>query len=156
MFHEVFNLVLFCSSFRSCVPFLRLVSVTLRSPTDDDLVHPGDAVSIVMEFVSSITRDDVVFGVSLFRNDGTFLYGTDTNIDLTGKLAVRNGERLGVTIRFEQMPFPSGGYYVDLKVITEFGEPLGFWNRCCEFTVVADARGAGLLHLDHDWTIESL
>ncbi len=135
---------------------IRLVSVTLRSPTDDDLVHPGDAVSIVMEFVSSITRDDVVFGVSLFRNDGTFLYGTDTNIDLTGKLAVRNGERLGVTIRFEQMPFPSGGYYVDLKVITEFGEPLGFWNRCCEFTVVADARGAGLLHLDHDWTIESL
>ncbi len=134
---------------------IRLDSAVFKAPSGEDMAHPDDMVSIAMFFTSSITRDDVIFGVSIFRNDGTFLYGTDTNVDLTGRATLRDGERLAVVLSFEKLPFPSGEYYVDLKVSTEFGEPLGFWNRCCEFTMVADARGAGLLHLDHEWTIES-
>lgn len=135
---------------------MRLLSATLTSEMGEGLVRAGDAASISMDFRCATDRDDISFGVSIFREDGTFIYGTDTNVDLTGRTAVRRNTRLSAVIRFRRLPLSSGSYHVNLKVITELGEPLGFWNQRCGFTVIADARGSGLVHLEHDWVFDSV
>lgn len=92
------------------------------------------------------------FGVSFFRNDGVYCYGTNSVIQDASPEAIQ-GEGT-VRIRFRALPLLAGTYHLTVALFdSENVRPYDYHDRLYTIRVRTPGRDEGLVALDHDFEL---
>lgn len=115
------------------------------------LHESGAPATIEMAFEASREVSDPVFGIAIYRNDGLWVYGTNTAID---NLPIPRVTGTGI-VRFHMpaLHLIEGPYYLAVAVHARDGTPYDFWQRCWEFSVYSRVRDVGVYRPEHRWEI---
>jgi len=143
-----------------------IVSVQLRRPdparrSDQDragggrqrhLFDPEDGMIIDIEYHARRSIGEAVFGIGLFRDDGTHCYGTNTDIEGHAlQLAPGQGRVQVVIDRLALLP---GTYTLDVAVHAPNGHPYDYWREACAFSVRSARSDSGIYRPRHRWIID--
>ncbi len=86
-------------------------------------------------------------GVAIFRNDGTYCYGTNTLID---NFDISNSEE--VTLKIKKPNLSRGKYYINVNAFSTTDQfPIEFIEEAYNFNIKDSSRRQGLQMLDSNW-----
>lgn len=112
----------------------------------------GEELKIQIKYKVKRVVKDAVFGIGIFRIDGTQCYGTNTRID---KLPTYNLEKDGeITIVIDQMQLLSGKYWIDLAIEEGVGIPVDYYRKALYFEVFSKIEDVGVARLEHKWLLD--
>ncbi len=115
----------------------------------------GDSLTVEIDY--RVNRPVVTpnFGVMLHRNDGTYVYGCNTNSDGCDVAAL---ERDGcVRFSYHALQLLAGTYYISVALFASthpHALPIHFREREIRFRVVHSTAEQGLVRIEHDWQTE--
>lgn len=114
-----------------------------RFKTGDDLI-----VAVTFRTTEPVPRP--IFGVAIFRNDGTYVHGPNTRFD-----GVLDRDFHGVYtffIQWRQLPLLSGTYRLSIAVFDQHHLKPHIWhNQLYDLEIVSDLHDHGMILLDHAW-----
>jgi len=111
----------------------------------------GDPVTIRFRYRVNRPVQSRVFGFAILRNDGVWVYGTNTNLARIGLPDLRGSGEVEVTI--DALDLIAGSYFVDVAVHAEDGTPYDYHSRRYPFSVRDDATEHGVAKIRHRWRI---
>jgi hypothetical protein len=118
-----------------------------RFRTFDDII-----VAVTVRTTEPV--DDPVFGIALFRDDGTYVFGPNTRYD-----GVLEGRWHGVYtwfLRYPAIPLLQGTYRLSVAFFDRGHiRPLVWHNQLYELRITQDLEDHGLVHLPHRWGVLS-
>ncbi len=123
-------------------------SVTLHSggaPTH--VLRSGGPCEIRIGYRADVERD-AVFGITLYRDDGVSVYGTNTKNDAAAIRAKREGH---VSFCVERLPLLPGQYELDVAVTSPELHPYDYHSKRCTFRVTGGADEMGTARIEHRW-----
>jgi ABC-type polysaccharide/polyol phosphate transport system ATPase subunit len=117
-------------------------------------IERGDPLWVEISYRCHRTVDTPVFGVALHRNDGAYVYGTNTHLDGLEPTPIASDGKL--TLRYDGLPLLGGTYLVTVAI---FGStklaapPIDYHEQRYSFRVVPPTGEQGLTHLEHSWEV---
>ena len=131
---------------------VRIVAVRIldAQATAVERIRTGDALTVAVTFRTTEPVHRPIFGVALFRDDGTYVFGPNTRWD-----EVLDGTYHGVYTYFAHypgLPLLAGGYRVSVAVY-DAGHvaPHAWHNQLHGFEVVSEVEDHGLVRIPHAW-----
>jgi ABC-type polysaccharide/polyol phosphate transport system ATPase subunit len=117
------------------------------------LLLSGAPATIELAFEASQPVPDPVFGIAIYRQDGVWAYGTNTDID---GLAIEQVHGQGIVrVRLPALHLVEGQYWLAAAVHARDGTPYDYWQRCWEFSVYSRVRDIGVYRPEHHWEVEA-
>jgi lipopolysaccharide transport system ATP-binding protein len=92
-----------------------------------------------------------IFGFAIARNDGLWIYGTDTTLARIALPELGRGGDVEVTI--DSIGLAGGRYFVDVAAHAENGAPYDYHSRRYPFSIRDDAAERGVTKIPHRWRI---
>lgn len=111
---------------------------------------------IDIEIIYKVNQPDVqrpVFGIGIFKMDGTLCYGSNTYID---KVPVTLHETGKVVCRIESLSLVQGDYYVNVACHHEDGTPYDYITRALTFRIHSKEDDIGIAYIPHKWIIQGV
>lgn len=93
--------------------------------------------------------EDAVIGVAIYRDDQTYIYGTNTLIDYAEPMKL--DEEGFIEMHVEKMPVNGGNYSIDLAFHRPDGFNYDFWREVCSVTIQNKRNEVGVISLPHEW-----
>ena len=116
-------------------------------------IRRGEGLQVRIPYRCHRRVDRPMIGVALHRNDGAYVYGTNTEEDGIRLPAI---DRDGViTMRYRSLPVLGGSYVVTVAVFRP-GEPpvpIDYHEQRYGFSVEPRSDEQGVLALDHEWDL---
>jgi len=110
----------------------------------------GESLVVAVSFRTTEPVVSPIFGVALFRNDGTYVYGPNTRWD--GVLDGRWNGVYTVFAHYRKLPLLSGTYRVSVAIFDQGHVHPHVWhNQLYGFEIVQDVEDHGLVQLPHAW-----
>ncbi len=110
----------------------------------------GESVVVAVSFRTTEPVENPIFGVALFRNDGTYVYGPNTGFD-----EVLQGHWHGVYtvyIHYPTLALLAGSYRVSVAIYDSGHiSPMAWHNQLYEFEIEQEVDDHGLVRLPHRW-----
>ncbi|MGH2500278.1 MAG: ABC transporter ATP-binding protein [Candidatus Limnocylindria bacterium] len=129
---------------------LEIAQARIVGPGDVErsVLESGEPAAIEIGYRNPAAVGDAVFGVYLYRDDGTGVYGTNTLID-----GVEVPVRAEGVARFamDSLDLLPGAYDVDLGIIDPQDRYYDYHEKGLSFRVIAGSREVGLTRLRHRW-----
>lgn len=115
------------------------------------LLRSGEPATIEMPFEAPRPLQDPVFGIAIYRQDGVWAYGTNTDID---GLTIAQVHGPGV-VRFclPALHLLEGQYWLAVAAHSRDGTPYDYWQHCWSFSVYSRLRDAGVYRPEHRWEV---
>jgi lipopolysaccharide transport system ATP-binding protein len=113
------------------------------------LLSSGESATLRIAYTVRVPQEDFVFGVAIHREDGTHVFGTNTELDgwrpehLTG-----SGEML---LDFPHLELAPGRYLVDTAVHSKAGLAYDYACEVASFVVSAPVGWPGCYAPRHEW-----
>ena len=127
---------------------VKIETVSLHSSGDEThVVRTGEPFEIRLGYRSDDERD-AVFGITIYRDDGVSVYGTNTKNDGESVRARREGR---VTFRVDRLGLLPGRYELDVAVVSPEMHPYDYHSKRYTFRVTGDAGETGTARIDHRW-----
>jgi lipopolysaccharide transport system ATP-binding protein len=116
-------------------------------------VDTEDPLDVVIDYRAKQPLDEVHFGLSLYRNDGTLVYGTSTAID---GVNFPQPIPMAGTVRFSfaRVGFTDGAYVLDVAAHTRNGVNYDFHKGLTVLTVSSKLQDTGIARPAHTWALE--
>lgn len=112
-------------------------------------VRNGEPAAIRLAYTAHEEQTDFVFGVAISREDGTHVYGTNTDLDgWRPQSLAGTGE---VRIEFPALELAPGRYFVDAAVHAKEGLAYDYACEVCSFLVTAPVGWPGSYAPRHRW-----
>ncbi len=125
--------------------------VVSRDGVAKTLLEVGDPASFEIRYRNGSGLTDAVFGVYVYRDDGTGIYGTNTMLD---EVAVPlRGEGV-VRFAMDSLALLPGAYDVDVAATDRADRHYDYHRKALNFRVVGSSREAGAARLPHRWEFE--
>lgn len=119
------------------------------SPQPTYLFKTGDKMTIEIDYKAYRPVYAPVFGIGIFRDDETFCYGTNTNIE---KIHIPRIEGAGkVKFCVDHLDLTEGKYFIDIAVHLEDGTPFDYQTRAYSFEVMSLIKDIGIYRPSHRW-----
>jgi ABC-type polysaccharide/polyol phosphate transport system ATPase subunit len=135
-------------------PAAQIVDVQLldRGGREVKELRSGDPLSVEIAYQCHQPVSRPVLGVALFRNDGAYVYGTNSSVDgLEMAPAVGPGR---VRLDYRALPLLAGTYLLSVAIFDGADSPaLDHRNQRYPFRVLGKSGEHGLIRLQHDWTL---
>lgn len=112
-------------------------------------IRSGEAAALRLAYEVRKPQEDFVFGIAIHREDGTHVYGTNTDLD--GYRAERLAENGEVRIEFPSLQLAPGRYLVDAAVHARGGLAYDYACEVCSFLVTAPVGWPGCYAPAHRW-----
>jgi ABC-type polysaccharide/polyol phosphate transport system ATPase subunit len=112
---------------------------------------PGEPVTLRFAYRVHRRVERPVFGFAIVRNDGLWIYGTDTALARIPMPELGTTGEVEVTI--DSMGLVGGRYFVDVAAHAEDGRPYDYHSRRYPFSVRDDATERGVTKIRHRWHI---
>lgn len=136
-------------------PAVELGEVRLLN-RDGQPVHAlrrGDQLILEVPYQVHRPVEHPVFGVAVLRNDGAYVYGTNT---LAEGMRLRPLRRDGTfTFRYDSLPMLGGTYRLQIAILEESQllVPIHSHDRTYSFRVEGATKEEGVVRLDHAWNV---
>jgi len=122
------------------------------SPHPTYLFKTGDKMTIEIDYKAYRPVYEPVFGIGIFRDDETFCYGTNTNIE---KIHIPRIEGEGkVKFCVDHLDLTEGKYFLDVAIHLEDGTPFDYQTRAYSFEVMSLIKDIGIYRPAHRWEFE--
>jgi ABC-type polysaccharide/polyol phosphate transport system ATPase subunit len=118
------------------------------------LFDPEGAMVIEMEYRARQPIAEAVFGIGLFRDDGTHCYGTNTHLE--GHVLSLEPGYGQVQVIIERLALLPGTYTVDVAVHAPNGHPYDYWRGCQSFAVRSAVEDTGVFRPRHRWVVDGV
>ncbi len=115
------------------------------------LLEIGDPASFEIRYLNGSSLSDVVFGVYVYRDDGTGIYGTNTMLD---EVTVPLRQEGVVRFAMDSLALLPGAYDVDVAATDRSDRHYDYHQKALNFRVVGSSREAGMARLAHRWEFE--
>jgi len=113
------------------------------------LLSSGEAAAIRIAYTVRRPQEDFVFGVAIHREDGTHVFGTNTELDgWRPERLVDSGE---ISLEFPHLELAPGRYLVDAAVHSKAGLAYDYACEVTSFTVSAPVGWPGCYAARHQW-----
>lgn len=120
---------------------------------DVEAITTGDAARVDIVYDAPQPVERPIFGIGLYRMDGTKCYDTSTEADGLYLDHILGEGRLSVS--FAGLNLMPGTYYIDVGVYERSWEQIyDFHHQALRFTIEGEAPGTGVVFLPHHWTTE--
>lgn len=109
---------------------------------------PEDTVKIEIKYVrnnNDITESAV--GIGIFRNDGLNCYGTNTYIDNSEKISIKDSGIIEVVL--DPIQLLEGNYTLDIAFHDEYGAPYDYIRKIKSFSVYSNIKDSGVMRIKH-------
>jgi lipopolysaccharide transport system ATP-binding protein len=113
------------------------------------LLSSGEAAAIRIAYTVRVPKEDFVFGVSIARDDGAQVFGTNTDLD--GWQPEHLREAGEILLEFPRLELAPGRYLVDAAVHAKAGLAFDYACEALSFTVAAPVGWPGLYAPSHQW-----
>ena len=114
--------------------------------------YSDEAISILIEYSAEKDISDAVIGIAVYREDQTYIYGTNTLIDYAKPVMLK--ERGTVRIDFQNFPLNAGSYLLDFAFHRPDGFNYDFWKDACHVIIKNRCNEVGIVSIQHNWTID--
>jgi hypothetical protein len=115
------------------------------------VLESGQPAAIEIAYRNPAGVADAVFGVYLYRDDGTGVYGTNTLID---GCAVPNREEGVARFAVDALELLPGAYDADVGIIDPQDRYYDYHEKGLSFRVISSTREIGVARLRHRWEVE--
>lgn len=112
-------------------------------------IRSGEPAAVRLAYRVDVPQDDFVFGIALKSEDGTQVFGTNTDLD--SWVAEGLAGEGSMTIEFPRLSLAPGRYFVDAAIHTRAGLAFDYACDVLSFLVTAPAAWPGCYAPDHDW-----
>lgn len=135
------------------VPAVELGDVRLLN-RDGQPVHAfrrGDQLTLEVPYRVHRPVQQPVFGVAVMRNDGAYIYGTNTLAEGMRLMPLRRDGTF--TFRYESLPMLGGTFRLQIAVFdgSQMLVPIHSLDRIYSFRVEGATKEEGVVRLDHSW-----
>jgi lipopolysaccharide transport system ATP-binding protein len=113
------------------------------------LLVSGEPAAIRITYSVRISQEDFVFGVAINREDGSHVFGTNTDLD--GWRPERLAGDGQIMLEFPRLELAPGRYLVDAAVHAKTGLAYDYACEACSFTVAAPVGWPGCYAPRHRW-----
>lgn len=115
------------------------------------LIQCGEPLTIEIHYRMQRPVADAVFGIAIYRSDGLWCYGTNTNIEAInlGPLA----DSGVICVDFPSLGLIAGEYTLDVAVHDSSGRAYDYWHPYCAFSVRSHIQDVGVYRPAHQWRI---
>jgi ABC-type polysaccharide/polyol phosphate transport system ATPase subunit len=117
-------------------------------------LESGAGLSLEIDYRCNRRLEAPVFGVALYRNDGAYVYGTNTSVDGVHMPAIEADGR--ITLRYRSLPLLPGTYVVTVAIFQGVHPDVvavDYRERYYRFSVAGQTEEQGLVRLDHEWNL---
>lgn len=109
---------------------------------------PESKVKIQVKYKRNDERImDTVVGMGINRDNGINCYGTNTYIDNSQKLNVKDNGIIEVII--DEIQLLEGDYTLDIALHDEYGAPYDYIRKSKKFSVYSEIKDTGVFRLNH-------
>lgn len=109
---------------------------------------PESRVKIQVKYKRNDERImDTVVGIGINRDNGINCYGTNTYIDNSQKLNVKDNGIIEVII--DEIQLLEGDYTLDIALHDEYGAPYDYIRKSKKFSVYSEIKDTGVFRLNH-------
>lgn len=133
---------------------VEITRVTMRGGDGEEryVYHTGDAMTVEVEYTAHKAVAEPVFGVAIYKTDGSLCYGVNTDIEGMKIDRVEGPGR--VTLTFDRLDLVNGSYTLSLAAHAKDGHPYDYHDQMYEFSVRSKLKEAGVFRPPHSWGIE--
>ena len=130
---------------------LRIDEVTLHADgAPAHILRSGEQAEIRLAYTAAPEVHAAIFGLTIYRDDGVSVYGTNTEIDQV-PIAVRPSG--SVTFRVERLPLLPGRYEMDVAALSPEHHTYDYHSKRFAFRVSGVASEMGTSRIEHRWEI---
>ncbi len=129
------------------------VKVLNNRGEEKEVFHTGDPLTVEVSYEVHCPVKDAIFGIAIYRQDGTHCYGTNTRLD--GHPNFSLNESGTYRLCMEKMNLLPGEYLIDSTI--ECGEwiPVDYFREVAKVEFRSNIGDVGVARLDHHWNIEA-
>ncbi len=113
------------------------------------LLASGESAAVRIAYTVRVPQEDFVFGVAINREDGSHVFGTNTELD--GWHPERLAGSGEITLEFPRLELAPGRYLVDAAVHAQGGLAYDYACEALAFTVTAPVGWPGSYAPRHRW-----
>ncbi|MEZ4753644.1 MAG: ABC transporter ATP-binding protein [Bdellovibrionota bacterium] len=113
--------------------------------------NPEDAVTVEIEYFVHEPRSEIVFGISINRNDGTVIHGSNTDIERI-ELPELGSSGL-ICYKIKRLSLLEGAYSIDTAVHRDDGYPYDYHKAAVSFVVRSARSQVGVFEPEHSWEV---
>lgn len=108
-----------------------------------------EPVYIHMEYSNPGNIDQSVVGVAIYRDDKVYIYGSNTLIDMSKQLPLK--DKGTIILKFDNIPVNAGEYLIDLAFHKPDGFNYDFWRDVFRIKIKNAKGEAGIISMSHSW-----
>ena len=130
---------------------IQIEGVTLHSAGRDAgwIARSGEPFEIRLEYVADVPRP-AIFGITVYRDDGSSVYGTNTENDGIIVPAERSG---AVSFCSERLSLLPGRYELDVAVVSPEHHSYDYHSKRYSFRVTGTGGELGSSRIEHEWEL---
>ncbi len=131
-----------------------ITKVTMRGADGDEryVFQTGDKVFVDIEYKAYAPLKTPVFGVAIYKQDGSYCYGTNTDIE---EIEIEEIDGAGkISMRFDRLDLVQDSYTLSIAVHAQDGHPYDYHDQMYHFSVRSLIKDGGVFRPPHQWMIE--
>ncbi|EKQ50538.1 MULTISPECIES: ABC transporter ATP-binding protein [unclassified Clostridium] len=126
--------------------------VCANTDTEKYKFKPEDKVEIRIKYKRNNNNiKNSVVGIGIFRMDGVNCYGTNTYIDNSQKIEVKDSGTIEIII--EKIQLLEGEYILDIAFHDEYGTPYDYIRKAKKFNIYSSIKDTGIFRLEHSFRV---
>ena len=114
----------------------------------------SEEINVKISYTNKAGIDNSVVGVAIYRDDKVHIYGTNTLIDMSRTLPLK--ESGVITLKFDNIPVNAGNYIFDLAFHKPDGFEYDFWRDAFRLQIKNVKGEIGVMSIAHSWECENL
>ena len=120
--------------------------------SEKDSFYNTDEILIIIEYKTICKIEDAVIGIAIYRDDQTYIYGSNTLIDYSEPTELKSSGI--IQLKIHNLPVVAGNYTIDLAFHKPDGFNYDFWREVCTINVKNKLNEVGIVSVPHEWIIE--
>lgn len=125
------------------------VYVTDDKGEERDTFLNTERINVNIEYDNPGRIESSVVGVAIYRDDKVHIYGTNTLIDMSKMLPLK--DKGIITLSFDRIPVNAGDYIFDLAFHKPDGFNYDFWRDVFRLRINNVRGEAGTVSIEHSW-----
>ena len=114
----------------------------------------SEEINVKISYTNKAGLENSVVGVAIYRDDKVHIYGTNTLIDMSRTLPLK--ESGVITLKFDNIPVNAGNYIFDLAFHKPDGFEYDFWRDAFRLKIKNVKGEIGVMSIAHSWECENL
>ena len=127
------------------------ISVIGKDGQETKELSPEDPFTVHIEYTAKKELTNAVVGLAIYRGDGALVYGTNTLIDTSSPLTLK--EQGTIDLIIDSLPVTNGDYTFDLAIHRPDGFNYDFRRDVCTLHIAGRTQTPGEIALPHRWEI---